>query len=288
MYFLYSSRVVAPMQWSSPLASFGFRRFPASIDPSVFPAPTIVWISSIKSMILPSDLSISFRTALRRSSNSPLYLAPAISEPISREKMVFPLSPSGTSPFTIRWASPSTTAVFPTPGCPISTGLFFVLLDRISIALLISRSVPITGSSLPLLAASTKSVPYLFRASYVSSGFWLVTLWFPLTIVRAFMNSSLLIPYLVINLPTSWLLESRIARYRCSTLTYSSLKSLAIFSALVSTLLSSELIYNCAELPLTLGSFSRSDFKSAFKELTSTFIASKSLGIKPSLSLIIA
>ena len=33
---------------------------------------------------------------------------------------------SGTSPEIIRVASPSTIAVFPTPGFPISTGLFFV------------------------------------------------------------------------------------------------------------------------------------------------------------------
>ena len=35
-------------------------------------------------------------------------------------------SPSGTSPRTMRCASPSTMAVLPTPGSPISTGLFFV------------------------------------------------------------------------------------------------------------------------------------------------------------------
>ena len=36
------------------------------------------------------------------------------------------LRPSGTSPRTIRWASPSTIAVLPTPGSPMRTGLFFV------------------------------------------------------------------------------------------------------------------------------------------------------------------
>ncbi len=35
-------------------------------------------------------------------------------------------SDSGTSPSTIRWASPSAMAVLPTPGSPMSTGLFFV------------------------------------------------------------------------------------------------------------------------------------------------------------------
>ena len=34
------------------------------------------------------------------------------------------------SPRTMRWASPSTIAVFPTPGSPMSTGLFFVRRDR--------------------------------------------------------------------------------------------------------------------------------------------------------------
>ena len=42
MYSLYSSRVVAPIQCSSPLASIGFKRLPASIAPSVLPAPTMV------------------------------------------------------------------------------------------------------------------------------------------------------------------------------------------------------------------------------------------------------
>ena len=50
---------------------------------------------------------------------------------MSRAKTVLSRSPSGTSPRTMRWASPSTIAVLPTPGSPISTGLFFVLRDRI-------------------------------------------------------------------------------------------------------------------------------------------------------------
>ena len=133
MFFLYSSSVVAPMQCSSPLASLGLSRLPASIEPSVLPAPTIVCISSMKRMILPSDFSISLRTAFRRSSNSPLNLAPAISAPISSSNIVLSFSPSGTSPFTIRCARPSTTAVLPTPGSPISTGLFFVRRESICI-----------------------------------------------------------------------------------------------------------------------------------------------------------
>ena len=153
------------MQCSSPLASIGLSIFPASIAPSVLPAPTIVCSSSMNRMILPSLFFTSSSTAFRRSSNSPRYFAPATRAPMSREKIVFSFSPSGTSPLTILWASPSTTAVLPTPGSPISTGLFFVLRDRIRITLRISSSLPITGSSFCSLALSTRSCPYLFSVS---------------------------------------------------------------------------------------------------------------------------
>jgi len=42
IYCLCSSSVVAPIQCSSPLASIGLSILPASIEPSVLPAPTIV------------------------------------------------------------------------------------------------------------------------------------------------------------------------------------------------------------------------------------------------------
>src|ERR1700739_4822911 len=56
---------------------------------------------------------------------------------------------SGTSPLTIFWARPSTTAVLPTPGAPPSTGLFLVRRERTCMPRSISFSRPITGSSLP-------------------------------------------------------------------------------------------------------------------------------------------
>ena len=62
----------------------------------------------------------------------------------------FPLSPSGTSPATIRWASPSTIAVLPTPGSPMRTGLFFVRRESTWMTRRISSSRPMTGSSFPL------------------------------------------------------------------------------------------------------------------------------------------
>ena len=153
------------MQCSSPLASNGLSKLPASIAPSVLPAPTIVCNSSIKSKILPSLFFTSFSTALSLSSNSPLNFAPATSAPISKAKIVLSLSPSGTSPCTIRMASPSAMAVLPTPGSPISTGLFLVLRDKIRITLRISLSLPITGSSLCCFARSTRSKPYLDKTS---------------------------------------------------------------------------------------------------------------------------
>ena len=130
---------------------------PASIAPSVLPAPTIVCNSSIKRMISPSEFLISSNTAFKRSSNSPRYFAPATNAPISRAKSFLSFSPSGTSPRTIRCARPSTAAVLPTPGSPISTGLFFVLRDKIRTTFRISASLPMTGSSFCSRARSTMS-----------------------------------------------------------------------------------------------------------------------------------
>ena len=126
MYLRYSSSVVAPIMRSSPRASIGLIMLPASIAPSALPAPTIVWSSSMKVMTSPSASVISLRTAFSRSSNSPRYLAPATMLPRSRLMRRLSFRPSGTSPSTMRRARPSTMAVLPTPGSPISTGLFFV------------------------------------------------------------------------------------------------------------------------------------------------------------------
>ena len=160
----YSSSVVAPTVRSSPRASIGFSIWAASTAPSAAPAPTIVCSSSMKRTIWPSALLISARTALSRSSNSPRYFAPASSAPTSSAQTRFPFSPSGTSPATIRCASPSAIAVLPTPGSPISTGLFFVRRESTWITRRISSSRPTTGSSLPCSAASVRSRPNLESA----------------------------------------------------------------------------------------------------------------------------
>ena len=147
----YSSSVVAPIARSSPRASIGFSMFAASTAPSAAPAPTIVCSSSMKRMISPSAFWISVSTAFSRSSNSPRYFEPASSAPMSSAQTRLPFRPSGTSPATIRCARPSTIAVLPTPGSPISTGLFFVRRESTWITRRISSSRPITGSSLPAL-----------------------------------------------------------------------------------------------------------------------------------------
>ena len=122
----YSSSVVAPTQCSSPLANAGLSILPASIAPSALPAPTIVCSSSINKITRPSCLLRSFNTALSRSSNSPRYFAPAIKAPMSSDNTFLSFNDSATSPLIIRCAKPSTMAVLPTPGSPISTGLFLV------------------------------------------------------------------------------------------------------------------------------------------------------------------
>ena len=57
----------------------------------------------------------------------------------------------------MRCASPSAIAVLPTPGSPMSTGLFFVRRDSTCMTRRISSSRPMTGSSLPFRAASVRS-----------------------------------------------------------------------------------------------------------------------------------
>ena len=111
-----------------------------------------------------SEWIISFITIFSLSSNCPLYFVPAISAPRSRDTMRFPMRFSGTSPRIIFCERPSTIAVLPTPGSPIITGLFFILLPSIWSTRSISSSLPITGSSLPSFAIWVRSLPNSSRA----------------------------------------------------------------------------------------------------------------------------
>mmetsp|Transcript_6675 Transcript_6675/g.18851 ORF Transcript_6675/g.18851 Transcript_6675/m.18851 type:complete len:249 (+) Transcript_6675:1529-2275(+) len=159
MCFRYSSRVVAPMHCSSPRARAGLRILAASMAPSAAPAPISVCTSSMTRM-MSSFCLISSISFFRRSSNSPRYLVPATSSPMSRVTTCFPSIVSGTSPDAISWARPSATAVFPTPGSPMRHGLFLVRRPRIWVTRSISCARPTTGSSFPALARSVRLVPY--------------------------------------------------------------------------------------------------------------------------------
>ncbi len=155
----YSSLVVAPISCSSPRASDGLSILAASIAPSAPPAPIIVWISSIKRSTLPACIT-SFIARFIRSSNSPRYLEPATIPDKSRVSTLLFCITSGIFPAAISCASPSTTAVLPTPGSPTRHGLFLVRLLNISTSLLISASLPITGSSFPSFAYFVRSLLY--------------------------------------------------------------------------------------------------------------------------------
>ena len=176
MYLRYSSSVVAPMACSSPRASAGLSMLPASMELSpVEPAPTMVCSSSMNRMICPSLCFTSRSTAFRRSSNSPRYLAPASIAGRSRAMMSRSFSEEGTSPSTMRWARPSTMAVLPVPGSPMSTGLFFVRRDSTWMVRRISSARPMTGSSLPSRACWVRFWPYCSSASNCTLFCWSVT-----------------------------------------------------------------------------------------------------------------
>ena len=135
----------------------------ASMVPGAEPAPTNVCISSIKTMISGFFFS-SERIARMRSSNCPRYFVPATTPPRSSEMTRLFHRLREISLLTMRSASPSTMALLPTPGSPISTGLFFLRRQRICATRSISRVRPTTGSSLPSAAIFVRSVPKLSKA----------------------------------------------------------------------------------------------------------------------------
>jgi len=190
----------------------------------------------MNSTMRPWSLWISLSTALSRSSNSPRNLLPAISAPRSSATTRLSLRLSGTSPETMRCASPSTIAVFPTPGSPISTGLFLVRRESTWTTRRISSSRPITGSSLPARAIAVRSRLYFASAWYFSSGFSSVTRWPPRTCWSDLSSASAVTPARTRRRDASFC-DRASARLnsRCSTETNSSLSRCASLSARSST-----------------------------------------------------
>mmetsp|Transcript_7911 Transcript_7911/g.12937 ORF Transcript_7911/g.12937 Transcript_7911/m.12937 type:complete len:224 (+) Transcript_7911:519-1190(+) len=149
------------MHLNSPRASIGFIRFAAStLLLSERPAPSTKCNSSMNRSTDPSAARISVSTARRRSSKSPRRPVPARRAPMSSDHTSRTLcNCGGTSPFAIRCATASATAVLPTPGWPIKHTLFLVRRARICKTRATSSSRPMTGSSRPWIACWTRSTP---------------------------------------------------------------------------------------------------------------------------------
>ena len=183
------------MQRSSPRARAGLSRFAAFIAPSAAPAPTMVWISSMKRMIWPAGAL----DLLQHGLEAVLELAADISPRRrarpgrARPRCLF-LSDSGTSPRTMRWAMPSTIAVLPTPGSPMSTGLFFVRRESTCMTRRISSSRPMTGSTLALSRELGEIAAVLLERLELALGILSVTRWVPRTPASAARSLSYFTP----------------------------------------------------------------------------------------------
>jgi hypothetical protein len=95
-----------------------------------------------------------------RSSNCPLYLVPATRLAKSKVTTRLPNRILETSSLYDACAKPSAIADFPTPGSPISSGLFFFDLKSDRHVQFLSRP---TTSNFPSSAISVKSLPKLSK-----------------------------------------------------------------------------------------------------------------------------
>ena len=161
-YLLNSSYVVLPMKRRSPFSMYGLRMFEASSEPSIFPAPTMLCISSmyIIGAVVFEAPSI---TSFRRFSKSPRNCVPATMVPMSIMNILLPRRRSGTSPLLMRAARPYTRAVLPTPASPTCSGLFLSLRHNTCMVRSSSRSLPIRG--LWRSTTSLRQVTYFCHSS---------------------------------------------------------------------------------------------------------------------------
>ena len=163
---LYSVTVVAPIIWTSPRARADLKMFAASEGtPMAEPAPTRVCASSMKRMRFFRSLTSAITFSIR-SSNIPRKTVPATTVFICRLTTWCSRSRSGTrcGSYSRRIASPSTTAVFPTPGSPrIITELDRSLWQRYSRIRSISASRPVIGGIFPSRARRFRLTPKVRR-----------------------------------------------------------------------------------------------------------------------------
>src|SRR6266545_3341028 len=143
----------------SPRTSAGFSMLAASIAaPRAVPWPIRLCSSSTNR--IRSGSADRSRTSLRmRSSYWPRNVVPASSATWSSATRRASFRAGGTSPAAMRWASPSTIAVLPTPAFPISAGLFLFCRRRMSTTRAISASRQRTGSRSPRRACAVRSTP---------------------------------------------------------------------------------------------------------------------------------
>ena len=154
----------------------------------------------------------------------------------------------------MRSANPSAMAVFPTPGSPMSTGLFLDRRDKTCIARRISSSRPMTGSSFPSRASWVRSRAYFFSASYPSSAF-------SLSALRPWRSSAIAASSAFAVTPASFrtrsagsLLRPAMANSKRSVVTKLSPAFFAPASASANSFAPACSSRNCAPLPDTFGS----------------------------------
>src|SRR4051794_18826244 len=194
-------------------------------------------------------------------------LAPARSDAMSRFSRRLFFSDSGTSPLTMRCARPSTIAVLPTPGSPISTGLFLVRRCRIWMQRRISSSRPITGSSLPWRARSVRSSVYLASAWRCDSSAWPVTASPPRSSSIALPSAALVRPACFIRRPVSPLSPAAATR-KSSDAMYWSPRFCASLSATLSRVVRSRDRCTSPGVPSTFGSRATESARDFFSALT--------------------
>ena len=150
----YSSSVVAPIMRSSPRASIGLSMLPASIAPSAAPAPD----DRVQLVDERDDLAVGLLDLVEDGLEPLLELAAELGAGDHRRRgraRRCACRAATRARRRRRCAGPALrrSAVLPTPGSPISTGLFLVRRDSTWTTRRISVSRPMTGSSLPSRAA---------------------------------------------------------------------------------------------------------------------------------------
>ena len=171
-------------------------------------------------------------------------------------------------------------AVLPTPGSPISTGLFFVRRESTCITRRISSSRPITGSIFSWRAKAVKSRQYFSKDCMVASGSWLVIRWLPRTALSADIMLSFVMPFSfsIRPQPPS---DSAMAIKICSVERYWSFNVSATLAALARIFATSPDMAIWAA-PLMRGKVSKSFWVSSIKWRTEPPIRSTRGGTIPS------